>query len=155
MIEPHSAQLGASAWAAKATFPPPPSDDPPSEPVKSASVRLALLFPLVWPLASPLVATTVSSSLATDTGAAVTAAGTADALGASSAFAGSSATTGVAAGFTTASDWAVMPSFDCGASADAPENATGASATIAERSISPRDALSSSLRNRLPSQRKM
>src|SRR6476661_6878913 len=138
MIEPHSAQLGASAWAEKATFTPPPSDDPPSEPVKSASVRLPLPFPVAWPLAAPLVATTASSSLATDTGAAGVAAETAVALAAPSVAVGSGvgATAGVAGGFTvTASDWAVMPSFDCGARALAP-NAIGASVTIADRSMS-------------------
>src|SRR6188472_4760568 len=139
MIEPHSAQLGASAWAEKATFTPPPSEDPPSEPVKSASVRLPLPFPVAWPLAAPLVATTASSSLATDTGAAGVAAETAVALAGSSVDVGSGA--GATAGtFTTASDWAVMPSFDCGASALAP-NALGASVTTADRSMSPRAPL--------------
>src|SRR3954469_2281544 len=103
MIQPHSAQLGASAWAEKATFTPAPSDDPPSEPAKSARVRLGVPFPFAWPLA-PLVAMTVSSSFATETGAAGAAAGAAEPF-AWSSVEGAGASTG--AGATTASDWAV------------------------------------------------
>src|SRR5688500_16284542 len=63
MIEPHSAQLGASAWAANATLVPPRLrviPEPPPEP---------LALPLwAWPFAAPLDAITVSSSPADASG---------------------------------------------------------------------------------------
>jgi len=62
MIEPHSAQDGASAWVAKATLTPPPSE-PPSAPVTDSSVRLPFPLPFVdeEPFDAPLDATVTRS----------------------------------------------------------------------------------------------
>ena len=150
MIEPQSAQDGASAWVANATLVPPPSD-PPRLPAYCSSV-----FPLpfvAWPLAAPLVAMTVSSSFATDVAGAATA--VAVAVGGS----GAASTTGSGAGSTTGAGetaaGGVIATAPDAAAAIPPPKPDGTSSTIAERSISPSDVLSSVGRNREPSQRKM
>src|SRR5450759_335733 len=159
MIEPHSAQLGASAWVAKATFTPPPNGAIPASPPP---------FPLplvAWPLAEPFEAMTVRPSLpAPDVGvgAVTPAVGTSPPgrLGASSTRPDGAAGGGEArvadgpdaepstAGPLTASPCAVIPSSAFGLSAEAP-NAAGASATTCDRSISPSAPRSAAGRNRL------
>lgn len=168
MIEPHSAQLGESAWAENVTFgPPAESELPPSDAAIDAS-PFPLLLPLPFDVAALLVAMTASSSRTTGTGIGMATeadgaepadaeaddAWAADALGAASEDAGVGAGAGTGACAEIASDWAVIPSSARGARADAP-NGEGASDTICDRSMSPRLALSSAGRKRDPSQRKM
>ncbi len=157
MIDPQSAQLGASAWVWKLTFvaprlsvmadvlPPPPP------------FPLALPWPLaVVPCAASLVAMTASSSLA---GAA--SAVTALALGASVFVGGGATSPAVGWPAELASGVAPEPAMAGPAERLAVEPApaerlpTAGSLTIADRSMSPRIALSSVDRNRDPSHRKM
>ena len=150
MIEPQSAQLGASAWVWKLTL---------VAPRLRVMAGAVLPFPTAFPLplaacplpSEPLVAMTVSGP---STGFPASAGSVAIAWASGSvamasdagggdagADAGSAATAGVAA--------------SAGTTAAEPGEDTGTSATTAVRSMRPRLALSSVDRNREPSQRKM
>src|SRR5207244_1260733 len=153
MIEPHSAQLGASSWILKATF---------ALPSESVTVPDPFPFEALAGAAWPLVAMTARSlprAPAAGAGAAATAGAVStaiDARGSSvggvagSAFAGAGAGSAATAGATSADADAVG---EPNPNAAAPLPNDGASEPA--RSWRPSIALSSAPRNRDPSHRKM
>src|SRR5262245_13561560 len=156
MIEPHSAQLGASAWAWKLTLVAPRlSVIAGAVPVALPLVVLPLPF-AAWPLACPLVAMTVSSWGSVPAGSADTTVALAGVSVGVSAGAAAAAGGDDGVGAVSARDaWDAALSESAGAIGAEPGEDAGTSATIAERSMSPRFAFSSAVRNREPSQRKM
>src|SRR5262245_5650558 len=157
MIEPQSAHDGASAWAANATRVPPPND-PPRLPANCSSVRP---LPLLLPFPLPLVAITTNSSfgaaLAGDDDVSAMAAGSSVDAGARSGISSGVGESSVEPAAATASAGADEDTACVsGALAESPPpNPDGGSSTIADRSISPSEAFSSTGRKREPSQRKM
>src|SRR4029453_8625241 len=171
MIEPHSAQLGASSWILNATF------VVPSDSVTVAGLPLPFDAGAAWPLAWPFVAMTFRSDAgaggeegftrAASAGCSTLGAGcsvvvSARCAGASTATEprGSSISNEVSwASDRSAGGWTAGPD-DSAAAAGAGDavpagEPNGGLSTIADRSISPSAALSSGPRNREPSHRKM
>src|SRR6266508_4661821 len=164
MIEPHSAQDGASSWILKATF------GLPSPRLTGAGFPFPSPWPL-WPFART-ASTSAVALLLVGGGSAATAVAFGASVGGSSGRAGPAVGEEVPTAdppLLMASSTADGPSSGPGAEAEAADarageseidgagegDSAGESPTSADRSMSPSMALSSGPRKREPSQRKM